>query len=150
MSRTHKLRGKRVDNGQWIYGSLIIDEISDKYYIVISIEESEKVGEEGCLRVISCEIDKETVGQYIGIVDKNSKEIYLGDIVIVTTYSYEEPLIVTTCVVEYDDEYCLYNFTEIGAKGVYSYSMIEIRNSFKYELEVIGNKYENPELEGEE
>lgn len=84
--------------------------------------------------------------QYTNMKDRNGKEIYEGDILIVVTYSYEEPLIDTTCVVKYDNEHCLYNFTEIGYGEIYSYSMIEIGDSFKYELEVIGNIHENPEL----
>ena len=142
MSREIKFRGKSIDSRysteeyflKMVYGQLI-NRYGDLYILMAD--------------GIEVQVNEKTVGQYIGLQDKNSKRIYEGDIVIVSTYSYEEPLIVTTCVVEYDDEYCLYNFTEIGAKGVYSYSMIEIRNSFKYELEAIGNKYENPELEGE-
>lgn len=76
-----KYKAQRIDNNEFITGCLIIDEITDKHYIALSIEESEKTGEEGCLRVVSCEVKKETVSTQTGVKDINKKESYLGDIV---------------------------------------------------------------------
>lgn len=83
--------------------------------------------------------------QYTGLKDKNEKEIYEGDIVVIATYSHEEPLMDTTCIVEYNEVYGIVEFVELDETGE-RYSMIDIRDSFHYELEVIGNIYENPEL----
>ena len=135
MSREIKFKGKRLDNGEWVYG-----------YLRFIYIDTDKASIYDPISVSNYDVLLETVGQYTGVKDKNGKEIYEGDILIVVTYSYKEPLIDTTCVVEYDNKYCLYNFTEIGDGEIYSYSMIEIGDSFKYELEVIGNIYENPEL----
>jgi uncharacterized phage protein (TIGR01671 family) len=60
MNRQIKFRGKRIDNGEWIYGLLT----NTNPYEINNIQV------QGC-----------SVGQFTGATDKNGKEIYEGDII---------------------------------------------------------------------
>lgn len=145
--REIKFRGKAVETNEWVYGSLIQCEVSGKEYIFPKgndANESERVGEDGCLSIFTHEIYPETLGQYTGIKDKNDKEIYEGDIVSFEdaecdAEGYHDNVFLNRGVVSYDEVSMCYSFSNrqtVDMEDLY----------IPTDAEIIGNIYENPEL----
>lgn len=75
-------RGKRTDNGKWVYGDLIdVKFIFDKNYD--GYDSPYYDDELGIIDGHLLEVIPETVGQYTGLTDKNGKKIFEGDIVLI-------------------------------------------------------------------
>lgn len=129
-------RGKRIDNGEWLYGYLV--ELgkesfsdNDRYGI---IQRTIKVG--GSTILYNFRIDEvrpETVGQYTGLTDINGTKIFEGDIL-------EAISSLKRGVVKYNENYGMF---------VIEYDNT-VFNLFNYQAAcsccVIANIYDNPEL----
>lgn len=130
MNREIKFRGKRVDNGEWVYGDLIQSFCDDKAYI----DSNNCFDIKHILVNPPIEVDKETVGQFTGLLDKNGKEIYEGDIVREHCNNYTP--------IYQNAIYMAYNVDKINDPYVSTQFNVIWRNG----CEVIGNIHDNKEL----
>jgi hypothetical protein len=122
--------------GEWKRGYLIED--GRVSYIINEVVEANDeyitIGE-------WCSVDPETLGFSLGLLDKNGKEIFEGDVI--STYT-------DNLVIKRDN--LLGFYVEVDGKRNYFAETVDIEyldlfaKDFGVAVEVIGNVYENPEL----
>ncbi|MCC8175491.1 MAG: YopX family protein [Bacteroidales bacterium] len=129
--RQIKFRGKRIDNGEWVYGDLRQDPIAG-----LSIAELD-ISIPAYYR-----IKPATVGQFTGLHDRDGKEIYEGDIL---DFFDEGKLCRSAWLVKWDEEMPRFIMSRIKGKRVTPWgTTLESRDADTYV--VIGNIHDNPDL----
>lgn len=130
--REYKFRGKDL-KGEWRYGFLFYDyDCTDKYSPFINWKDEKYLGGIG-----EEEVEEETLGQFTGLKDKNSKEIYEGDVLQID---------IDRAYVKWNDKYGYFQLIPIGD---YYFDSDVIGEALEYlEGEIIGNIYDNKELLG--
>lgn len=151
MNRTILFRGKRIDNGEWVCGFLTCMNYIDVFTQKVCYDGQEELN---YCTVEHCQVDKNTVGQFTGLCDKNGNKIFEGDIVKVTYteqrqyqgVSYQDE---HSCVEEviYNEKSACF-MLKVMCEDIPLYRPLHNFGSLAdiKELEVIGNIYDNPEL----
>ena len=154
-------RGKQIDNGEWVYGSFCMDAIEQK---------KGPCGIDGFIRLFDFdnnkmqmyEVDRDTIGQFTGICDKNGKKIFEGDILEFPDEVWESYY--TDCgpeynswetknrgVVGYCEDYGRFDFVQYLCNESSVNADLHENGALQFadfirDLEVIGNIHDNPEL----
>ncbi len=140
-------RGKRVDNGEWISGSILSFDDGGK----VILSSTAKVFKEHGTTTICCnecyDVYPETVGQYTGLTDKNGVKIFEGDIV--KEYKSKDKVKGVVKFGEYQSGINKYA-DDLGFYVEWTTENFLIQElgywCRKNMLEVIGNIHDNPEL----
>lgn len=132
MDREVLYRGKRVDNGEWIFGDLI--ENQGRFYIYQASNITTLPWDaKNQIAVCGYEIEPETRGEYTGLKDRNGKRIFEGDVVETPWDGWSHGRLV-----HYKN-----GLFKAGTTSLCSFIGAD---SPEYHCEVIGNIHDNPEL----
>lgn len=131
-------RGKRTENGEWVYGEYFglcavandDGEVALKYLIHQSNNEP------------LYSVDAETVGQYTGLTDKNGKKIFEGDIVKSWSSWWRMPGLIEVETYEVVCKHLGGLYLKRGTPNGEKSTSLNRSST----VEVIGNKWDNPEL----
>lgn len=137
MQDRYLFRGKRIDNGEWVIGNCIDDGVTGQVFIHTvgnSVNESDKVGEEGCLQFVAFEVAPATICQCTGLKDKNGNLIWENDIVEYRDCTTER------YVVSYENDKACFEYQQYGC------SIMNFDEMSSVEVEVVGNIFYNHEL----
>ena len=141
MENRYLYRAKRTDNREWIVGNRIDDGVTGQVFIHAAgntVNESDKVGEDGCLRFVAFEVDPSTICQCTGLKDKNGKPIWENDIMVAHLDDRFPEDATYTRVVWNNNGFCT---KEQGSEDILPLDKFD-----QEYFEVCGNLFDNPEL----
>lgn len=123
-NRVIKFRGKRVVNGEWVYGDLHHGLLGRNTY------------------VMGNQVNPETVGQYTGLKDRDGIEIYEGDVL----QNVDNPLVDNLLFkIVWNEYYGAWFWWSLEGEA----ETDRFYQSIAEDCEVIGNIHDNPEMMGE-
>lgn len=134
MENRYLFRAKRKDNGEWIFGNLI--QTDDGVYIIQNYVPQHSIK--------NYEVDPATICQCTGLKDKKGKLIWENDIV---DGHIKRGAVFRSCVVLWNE--CKARFDIRAVDCNFPMTLDECVDDISVgglDYEVLGNKFDNPEL----
>lgn len=141
MDREILFRGKRIDTGKWVEGSLISFGKNMKAILLSKTKAYRPKDTEFFCSINCCDVIPETVGQYTGIYDKNGRRIFEGDIVTIPN-SKKQGL---PAVIKWSQSETRFEISRMGYQPL-PLDPLFSRNGYYSRCEIVGNIHDNPEL----
>ena len=123
--RPIQFRGKRKDNNEWVYGSL-----HDSICFTNKLIRVYNYNDVGDLEPTDYDVIPETVGQVIGVRDKNKLDVYEGDKIINETFN-------TKGIVTWEPNILGWVLMDMDGKTYTDGKMI-----WNGDVKIIGNKFD--------
>lgn len=140
MEDRYLFRGKRTDNGEWVEGALFNGE---SHCITGQEIKFSPYTEHEC-KIVGYEVDRDTICQCTGLNDKNGKLIWENDIV---DGHIKRGAAFLNCLVLWNESKARF---DVRAKGCnFPMTLDEVTGDISVgglDYEVVGNKFDNPEL----
>lgn len=146
----------KYKNGDWVYGLLVKPRYPEFPELPAEMRNTDGVS--------GIEVDFDTIGQYTGLMDKNGVKVFEGDIVrdITERYISKEKKFFGIAVVKFgkhevqsEDPFCYgdaygwyFDGNTVRETPIQYYGYNEYERDERYQFEVVGNIYDNPELLG--
>lgn len=150
MKDRYLFKAKRLDNGEWVKGALVYDNMDKLYRIIIELDYSTGT----CITADKApRVNASTICQCTGLKDKNGKLIWENDFVChaYTKYQKENTDYPPFCrvekrknyVIKWDNTMVHLGFRYHNGRNIFPFKNGTVING---DDEVIGNVFDNPEL----
>lgn len=134
MEDRYLFKSKRLDNGEWVEGALFNGE---SHCIIGQEIKFSPYAEHEC-KIVGHEVDRDTICQCTGLKDKNGKLIWENDIVRDEQGNFYKAF--------WQNNYYQFSWVCVKTDVFLIGTKWDLWSIKSFEIEVIGNKFDNPEL----
>ena len=134
MEDRYLFKAKRIDNGEWVQGALF----NGESHCIIGQEIKFSPYTEHECKIVGYEVDKDTICQCTGLKDKNGKLIWENDVVRDEQGNFYKAF--------WQNNYYQFSWVCVKTDVFLIGTKWDLWSIKSFEIEVIGNIFDNPEL----